>query len=102
MKTVRFWPTPDRGGLGLFANQSFLPGETLGYYEADSNSVYVNNSHDPNAEMVFDREQHLWYLRAIKVIKRGKEITIQYQHPAPIPERCLCKAKNCSGWIGVK
>lgn len=72
---------------------------------------YLNHHCDPNCE---------WYrsyagaedcldggpnsdarvlLRAIKPIRPGDELTIDYNWPADMAIRCRCQSANCRGWV---
>jgi hypothetical protein len=69
---------------------------------------FVNNSHDPNAQfepVVIDNTYHI-FLVAIKKIRPGEEVTIDYGAEYRSPDQkfveCTCTAKNCSGVIGVQ
>jgi len=75
--------------------------------EPDVPFRYLNHSCEPNCE--FD-----WYdlategkpstkrrafLFALRVIRPGDELTIDYNWPATAAIRCRCKAPSCRGWI---
>jgi hypothetical protein len=71
---------------------------------------FLNHSCDPNCELFYfepsttgddrDREpaDRLW-LKSLRPITVGKELTIDYAWPAERSIPCLCGAANCRGWI---
>jgi uncharacterized protein len=70
---------------------------------------YLNHSCDPNCEIFYyepttDERGHvelpdrLW-LRALRPIAAGDELTIDYAWPAARAIPCRCGAANCRGWI---
>jgi hypothetical protein len=73
---------------------------------------FLNHSCDPNCEIYYyepvtgdgnrDRElpDRLW-LKSLRSIAVGEELTIDYAWPAERAIRCLCGAANCRGWIVV-
>jgi hypothetical protein len=77
-----------------------------GKYVLDySPASYVNHSCDPNAYFEFT-EPGKKYLIAIKHIKKGEEITVDYTLGAPDQIdnetwtlKCKCGSKNCRGTI---
>lgn len=69
---------------------------------------FTNNSHDPNAQfepVVIENTYHI-FLVAIKKIRPGEEVTIDYGAEYRSPDQkfveCTCTAKYCSGVIGVQ
>lgn len=73
---------------------------------------YLNHDCEPNCEWFqsyaadeddvseparLPRSQVL--LRAIKEIRPGDELTIDYNWPAAMAIRCRCQSANCRGWI---
>jgi len=62
---------------------------------------YVNHSCDPNCGLEFDGDRI--YLKSIKVINRGSELTYDYatsQHVFPMRFQCGCDSPECRGEIG--
>jgi hypothetical protein len=67
---------------------------------------FLNHSCDPNCELyyyepdAYDRElpDRVW-LKSLRSIAAGEELTIDYAWPAERAIRCLCGAANCRGWI---
>ena len=71
---------------------------------------FLNHSCDPNCELFFyvpaargngrQREpaDRLW-LKSLRQIAIGEELTIDYAWPAERAIPCLCGAANCRGWI---
>ena len=71
---------------------------------------FLNHSCDPNCELFFyvpaargngrQREpaDRLW-LKSLRRIAIGEELTIDYAWPAERAIPCLCGAANCRGWI---
>jgi hypothetical protein len=71
---------------------------------------FLNHSCDPNCELFYmapapgdddrDREppDRVW-LKSLRGIGRGEELTIDYAWPAERAIPCLCGAANCRGWI---
>lgn len=68
---------------------------------------FVNNSHEPNAQFEPVVISGTWriYLVAMKKIKAGDEVTIDYGAEYRSPDQkfveCFCPSKHCSGVIGV-
>lgn len=71
---------------------------------------YLNHSCDANCEFdVFDVQEEgeggevVWvervYLFAIRTIRQGEQLTIDYCWPADGAIPCACGAKNCRGWV---
>jgi SET domain-containing protein len=113
-------------GKGVFATKQFRKNQAIGtmrgrlVYDDDYDPSYVvdmgesvlvpyapfrylNHSCEPNAELVEyeheDNEPSEIVVHAIRTIRPGEELTIDYAwpHDAAIP--CLCGAKNCRGFI---
>jgi hypothetical protein len=71
---------------------------------------FLNHSCDPNCELFFyepaargnDRQREpadrLW-LKSLRPIAVGEELTIDYAWPAERAIPCFCGAANCRGWI---
>ena len=67
---------------------------------------FLNHSCDPNCELFYQEPtdaddeppDRLW-LKALRPIRAGAELTIDYAWPAERAIRCLCGAANCRGWI---
>ena len=62
---------------------------------------YVNHSCDPNCGLEFAGDRI--YLKAIKPIKRGEELTFDYatsQKSFPFRFHCRCGSRECRGEIG--
>lgn len=68
---------------------------------------YLNHSCTPNCELFMweDDEpepeaatRHL-NVAAVRSIKQGDELTIDYGWPAHFAVPCLCGSRNCRGWI---
>ncbi len=55
----------------------------------------INHSCDPNCKY-FRRNGKIW-IRSIKKIKQGEEIT--YFYGADGEHKCNCKGKSCTGWM---
>lgn len=67
-------------------------------------SRFINHSCDPNAETqkwTVNNELRIGFF-SVKDIKRGEEITFdyQYQRYGKEAQKCYCEATNCRGWIG--
>ena len=111
--------TVDGKGKSVFVNDDITAGMIIGYlegYEISDNTkhslhldrkiieatgVLRNLSHscDPNA---FFKDDERW-LYALKDIKKGNEITIDYERTESIisaPFLCLCDSPNCRRVIG--
>jgi len=70
-------------GCGVFSRKRFLPGDFIGYHFVPSGITllgrYLNHSENPNAISLkgdngYDR------VEAIKEIKKGEEITLDYRN----------------------
>lgn len=73
-------------------------------YDIDGNvpgnhARYINHSCDPNCESDIIRGK-IW-IRAIKDIKKGDELTYDYGYDLAdaLSHPCLCKSHNCVGYI---
>lgn len=114
-------------GNALFANKKFRTGQEIGIIEGklindpDYGSEYcvaldehtsiepfapfrfLNHSCEPNCELVtWDAEDPTdprLALHAIKAIKLGDELTIDYAWPADAAINCLCGSAACRGWV---
>lgn len=66
---------------------------------------YVNHSCEPNCEFDFfdlresGRTQRRVFLIALREIKPGEELTIDYNWSAASAIPCRCRAPSCRGWI---
>lgn len=123
---VRLAPTPV--GLGVFGvrpyPQDAVIGEITGEFivgrhagssysfEVDTETQlepqapfrFLNHSCDPNCE--FDWLDHApsrklpqLLLIALRTIRAGEELTIDYNWPASCAIPCRCAAGNCRGWV---
>ena len=113
-----------RVGKGLFARRRFRKGQQIGEVsgqiivdaEYDSRHCielsethvlepgtpfrYINHGCDPNCELFsWNGEGQRVYVRAIRNIQPGNELTIDYAWEAEAAIPCLCTAKTCRGWI---
>ncbi len=120
---------PARFGLGVFAERVIVPDEIIGEVtgtivhkvgygseycidldtgralEPDAPFRYVNHSCDPNCE-IFSWDEadgditpdRIW-LTALRVIRPGEELTIDYAWEAEAAIPCGCGSANCRGWI---
>jgi hypothetical protein len=69
---------------------------------------FLNHSCDPNCELFYHEDagsqdgrelaDRLW-LKSLRPIAIGEELTIDYAWPAERAIPCLCGAVNCRGWI---
>jgi uncharacterized protein len=79
------------------------PGRVL---EPAGDFRYLNHSCEPNCEIFYyqpmqgddEPPDRLW-LRALRPIAPGEELTIDYAWPAERAIPCRCGAANCRGWI---
>jgi len=68
---------------------------------------YLNHSCNPNCELFVWEDQKLdkktgtrpLFVGALRSIRDGAELTIDYSWPAEFAIPCHCKSKNCRGWI---
>jgi len=116
-------------GKGLFARRQFRKGQTIGEavgkliesedydsrhcVEISDNMVlepaapfrYLNHSCEPNCELFSwepdedGDESHRVFVQAMRTIRAGEELTIDYAWQADAAIPCLCSATNCRGWI---
>jgi uncharacterized protein len=114
-------------GNALFANKRFRTGQEIGIIEGklikdpDYGSEYcialdphtsiepsapfrfLNHSCEPNCELVTwvpeDSSEPRLALYALKSIKAGSELTIDYAWPADAAIHCLCGSAGCRGWV---
>lgn len=89
--------TPDRG-LGLFSIHDYAIGDLVRECKNYLSLRHVNHSCDPNCGFQ-DEDKKQVYLRAIKPIAPGGEITLDYNtitfsHSTPSFE-CKCGSSNC-------
>jgi hypothetical protein len=105
-------------GTCVFATDDFVAGEMMGYYEGyettsdTMHSIHLDgikvegtgilskaaHSCDPNS--IFKDKQR--WLYALKDIKTGEEVTIDYLYTEPVishPFMCSCGSSNCRGKI---
>ena len=63
---------------------------------------YLNHSCEPNAEICHPAATSaatgLW-LKAVRPISAGEELTIDYRWPAEMAVPCRCESPNCRGWV---
>jgi SET domain-containing protein len=61
---------------------------------------YANHSCNPNCEFNEDANQNIW-LKTIKPILKGEEITVNYKWDFDINNlnQCRCGDKQCNGFI---
>lgn len=96
----------DREMISLFASRgssdSFLQVGEHDFLGASGRlDDYVNHSCDPNCGLDFDGDRI--YLKSIKVINRGSEISYDYatsQYMFPMRFKCQCDSPGCRGEIG--
>lgn len=63
---------------------------------------YLNHSCEPNAEVVhleLEQGRHRLLLEAVRPIRAGEEITIDYGFSAEDAIPCACGTSSCRGWI---
>jgi uncharacterized protein len=113
-----------RIGQGVFATKSWTTGQLIievtgtilraeetseDHFEIDDELVlvpdrpcrFLNHSCAPNAELYHSqssKRSRLW-LHALRRIRPGEEITIDYGCAAEDPMPCRCGAPRCRGWI---
>ena len=116
-------------GQGVFAHRLFktdsVIGEIKGHImDADFESHYcidldgkagmepvapfrfLNHSCEPNCEIVLWKRRkdggktvpRVWLI-AIRKIRTGEELTIDYGWPKEVAVPCLCGSKQCRGWV---
>jgi hypothetical protein len=79
------------------------PGRVL---EPQGTFRYLNHSCSPNCELFYyeperddtDLPDRIW-LKALRAIAAGEELTIDYGWPAERAIPCMCGAAQCRGWI---
>ncbi len=114
-------------GNALFALVDFEPGDEIGIIqgqiindpdygseyciELDEHSSiephapfrFLNHSCEPNCELVnweFEDSPELQLsVHALRPIKAGSELTIDYAWPADAAISCLCGSASCRGWV---
>lgn len=113
-------------GQGVFAARQFRRGQTIGRIEGtvlhslDEITPYcieldeirslepaepfrfLNHRCEPNCEVYSwdeDGERDYLYLMALRTIRPGEELTIDYSWPDYAAIRCKCGADNCRGWV---
>ena len=96
----------DRDTINQFASR----GVSDSFLQVDENEFigasgrlddYVNHSCDPNCGLEFEGDRV--YLKSIKTIPRGSEITYDYatsQFVFPLRFSCKCDTRDCRGEIG--
>lgn len=63
-----------------------------------NDSRFINHSCEPNCDYAIEDGRIFYY--ANRDIKKGEELTIDYDYDADSKrEICLCKSKNCRGFI---
>jgi hypothetical protein len=78
--------------------------------EPDPPFRFLNHSCEPNCELFqwsdeegddcdIDNDPPQLWIAALRTIRPGEELTIDYAWPADVAIRCLCKAPKCRGWI---
>ena len=116
-------------GKGVFAKRSFKPDKIVGeicgdIMSSDFESDYcmhldrktvleparpfrfLNHNCTPNCELLLwkrrkgggKRVRRLW-LRTIRRVKKGEQLTIDYAWPADAAIPCLCTSERCRKWI---
>lgn len=80
--------------IGLEGNLSLEPGEPF---------RFLNHSCEPNCELVYweyeDTDERELMLHALRDIKAGEQLTIDYGWPASSAIQCKCGAASCRGWV---
>tara|TARA_Y100000034_G_scaffold133891_1_gene200805 strand:+ start:260 stop:658 length:399 start_codon:yes stop_codon:yes gene_type:complete len=59
---------------------------------------YINHSCEPNCESVIYNDKEIWIV-AIKDIKKGEELTFDYELTGDKVIRCNCGSKKCRKFI---
>lgn len=71
--------------------------------EPDPPFGWMNHSCDPNCEIYTGERvpfsEWRMFVRVIKRIEPGEQLTIDYCWPAYFAIPCLCGSPNCRGWI---
>ena len=129
VKTLSIRIAPAAYGLGLYACRSFRRGEKIGrvqgdveYDEMNGSEYaidlsdgrllepgepfrYLNHSCQPNCELLnntaddADKTEYDVIVKAIRPIKEGEQLTIDYAWSADAAIPCGCQAQECRGWI---
>lgn len=116
-------------GKGVFARKQFRRGQQIGevvgriIVDAEYDSRYcielsdthvlepiapfrfLNHSCEPNCELFSwepdnrGDDSHRVFVQAIRTIRPGEQLTIDYAWEAGAAIPCLCAAKTCRGWI---
>lgn len=124
LSMVQVAPSPI--GTGVFAARPFRKGQLIGEIrgtivygldditphcieldevrslEPEAPFRFLNHSCEPNAEVFSWDEpgkQDTVYLQAIRTIRSGEEVTIDYAWNSDAAIRCRCGANECRGWI---
>ena len=74
--------------------------------EPESPFRYLNHSCDPNCQIIRWKTRRvngrrcgrLW-LEAVRPVRRGEQLTVDYAWPAEMAIACRCQSRNCRGWI---
>ncbi|HEX2734832.1 MAG TPA: SET domain-containing protein [Polyangiaceae bacterium] len=114
-------------GRGVFATRAFRKNQVIGQmrgsvittddydaeYAVDLGRLgvldpwvpfrYLNHSCEPNAQLVMHGPEAgspptMW-VEALRTIRAGEQITIDYAWPADSAIRCLCGSRKCRGWV---
>lgn len=125
--TKRVVVGPTSLGLGVFAGRSFRRNQTIGHIEGDfvddpdygsdycidlgpgyllepaAPFRYLNHSCEPNAQLwCVDGEvgePPTACLTALRTIRPGEELTIDYGWSADVAIPCGCGTATCRGWV---
>ena len=107
-------------GRGVFANQNFKTGQTVGIVEGEIKKLpfeslycidfsrttvmepsapfrYLNHSCDPNCALL--KGDGKLIVDTLRPIKNGEELTIDYGWGAHYAIPCQCGSSKCRGWI---
>ena len=119
---------PAAFGDGVYATRSFKQGQKIGrvfgevvggeegseyaidlgddrLLEPGAPFRYLNHSCDPNCELLNytpdDAPPHDYevYVKAMRDIASGEQLTIDYAWAADVAIRCGCQSVSCRGWI---
>ena len=58
---------------------------------------YINHSCEPNC--ILSRDKTRAFIRTLRTIHPGEELTYDYEYDASENVRCLCEARTCRGRI---